>query len=108
MRIAIAAALAVSLAAPVAANTLSKDEKKAARFAVPSAVALTKKPKGLCVCIKDVTAESVHGMGILTYRRGPSVLGQQIVVECRVLKYDGQTEERKATDVCDEWVPLSK
>lgn len=109
MRTLSAAILAAFLVAtPAAAQDIEKDEKQAGKVAIPaSSLVDDPKAKGLCVCLDDGTADSVDGLGILTFERAPVTLGRKIKVVCRVYQYDTTTGERVASDSCEFWTALA-
>jgi hypothetical protein len=110
MRTLTAAILAAFLAAtPVAAQDIEKDEKLVGKLAVPaSSLGDDPKARGLCVCLDDGTADSVGGVGILSFQRLPVTLGRKIHVVCHVYQYDTNTGERVASDACELWTALPK
>lgn len=108
-RVVVAAAILIGLLIPVhaQASDVESDEKKVSKIAVPAGL-LIPRPKGLCVCLDDATADSIDGLGILAFERVPATLGEKIEVLCRVYQYDSTTGNRVAFDQCETWVPLAK
>ena len=89
-----------------AASDIDKFESKVGRVATTVSNVFDK-PKGLCVCLNDLSPEDIDAAGVLDRAIVSVAGGQRVRVRCMVRRFDSMGNSAVALK-CDNWVSITK
>jgi hypothetical protein len=89
-----------------AASDIEKFESKVGKVAAKVSDVF-EKPKGLCVCLNDVSPDDIDAAGVLDRAIVGVAGGQRVRVRCMVRRFDNTGNSAVAV-ACDNWVPITK